>query len=342
MAAQRKRDNGLDILKAVASFFVVCIHAPVPSVWGRLLNVVSRFAVPCFFMISGYFYPEIWQAGRWKKQVKKIVFITFVATVLYFFISLSVNLYDGASLEQYFIWAFDPARIPNLLFMNEAPWGGHLWYLFALLYVLLIAEIIGRFGLEKLMFIATPVLLLACTVLGNYSMAFLGRSANLYLTRNFLFTGLPYFYAGHFIAAHKDKWTQKSKLITWGAFAGAAIFAFTSCLEFYILESRGLSTIYDHYFSTPFLAVCVFLFFLKLPEFLDIRFLVHIGKEYSLLVYILHLAVVTLLERLAGRMLLREYYDWVAPVLVYAVSLLLSVVFLQVWCLVRRKLTTKP
>ena len=49
------RNHGLDAAKAVAAYFVILLHIRFPGRTGEILNVLARFAVPFFFMVSGYF-----------------------------------------------------------------------------------------------------------------------------------------------------------------------------------------------------------------------------------------------------------------------------------------------
>lgn len=48
-----ERRYQLDALKAICAFFVVCLHAPFPGVVGEYINVLSRMAVPIYFIITG-------------------------------------------------------------------------------------------------------------------------------------------------------------------------------------------------------------------------------------------------------------------------------------------------
>lgn len=50
-----KRSASIDALKIIMAFLVVCLHMPFPGRLGILVNVIARIAVPCFFVISGFF-----------------------------------------------------------------------------------------------------------------------------------------------------------------------------------------------------------------------------------------------------------------------------------------------
>lgn len=51
----QKRNIGIDILRFVCAFLVVCIHVPFPGVVGGCIKAVARIAAPIFFMSTGYF-----------------------------------------------------------------------------------------------------------------------------------------------------------------------------------------------------------------------------------------------------------------------------------------------
>ena len=45
----------LDFVKGLACIFVVLMHCEFPGVTGVAVQAISRFCVPFFFMVSGYF-----------------------------------------------------------------------------------------------------------------------------------------------------------------------------------------------------------------------------------------------------------------------------------------------
>lgn len=45
----------LDYLKGIACIFVVFMHCEFPGVMGIAVQAISRFCVPFFFMVSGWF-----------------------------------------------------------------------------------------------------------------------------------------------------------------------------------------------------------------------------------------------------------------------------------------------
>ena len=68
----KHRNHSLDFLKFIASFLIVCIHFKVFGQTGNLISVIARFAVPVFFMISGYYaYND--DENKLKYKVTKII-----------------------------------------------------------------------------------------------------------------------------------------------------------------------------------------------------------------------------------------------------------------------------
>lgn len=52
---QKQYNYCLDFLKGIACMFVVFMHCEFPGITGIAVQAISRFCVPFFFMVSGYF-----------------------------------------------------------------------------------------------------------------------------------------------------------------------------------------------------------------------------------------------------------------------------------------------
>ena len=55
MDRQKETNVKLDLLKGCACIGVVFIHVSFPGTFGQIVNYISTFAVPVFYMIAGYF-----------------------------------------------------------------------------------------------------------------------------------------------------------------------------------------------------------------------------------------------------------------------------------------------
>ena len=74
----KNRNTSLDVIKGIAAIFVVFIHVQFAGVAGEYIAKIGSFAVPLFFMVSGYFSH---QASKEKllRSVKNTVILIIVA-----------------------------------------------------------------------------------------------------------------------------------------------------------------------------------------------------------------------------------------------------------------------
>lgn len=50
-----KHYDFLDIIRLIASIFVLLIHCPIDGMTGGYITAIGRFAVPFFILVSGFF-----------------------------------------------------------------------------------------------------------------------------------------------------------------------------------------------------------------------------------------------------------------------------------------------
>lgn len=76
----------LDYIKGIACIFVVLMHCEFPGILGIAVQAVSRFCVPLFFMVSGYFcYKPIMQVHVGEKSyIRKIKHVFKIGYVVVF------------------------------------------------------------------------------------------------------------------------------------------------------------------------------------------------------------------------------------------------------------------
>lgn len=132
----RKRVCYFDILRIVSIFFVIVIHitsvglrlceAATPA-WSAnwLLNGVSRWAVPVFFMVSGALFLEPSKELTLKKLYKKNIFRIVICIIVWGFLYslLDQYLYGTISAKSVLIAAY------GIITGNT---GYHLWFLYTL------------------------------------------------------------------------------------------------------------------------------------------------------------------------------------------------------------------
>lgn len=212
------QNKSLNQIKFLASIFVVLIHTSAfryvnktGYVFDFIVDTISRFGVPIFFSISGYFLYSKYKTGGtsyWLNYVKKILWLHLWVGMIY----LAVTFFD-VKIKGGII----PPSFFNLKHQfNSFLYGGlhfHLWYLSALAFAITVLFFASKVKLEKPLFFISLILNIAGTFGNTEIYAPLGHIG--FPSRNGLFFALPYVMMGYYIAqkdlAEKIKW-EKNKL----------------------------------------------------------------------------------------------------------------------------------
>lgn len=332
------RKESFDTLKFFLAFFVVIIHTGFTGWIGLGSNAISRIAVPLFFMITGYYLPTMTEE-KFKKHFHKVIYLTVISTLFYSLFSYAQSI-TGESSYNWFTQTFNMKNVCFWLFFNFTPVGGHLWYFYALLYVLIIIYIGRKIKRMSLLYKLLPLLFL-----GNYILSYF-----FYITyRNFLFTGLPYVLLGCLLRNNEKQikiYTIKSKILI--------LSLFVSCLglglEILFYKITDTIVIRDHFLFTLPMVICVFILALKHPHWGANSLLTTIGKKYSAHIYIMQICIISLIphgfiflcgkdfyEQIAKSYLLKNSY----PFLVFGTTLIIAFVFNKLWSLFLQKKNTK-
>ena len=211
-----KRLLVMDIFKLIASFFVVFIHCNFYGNIGIVVKAIARFAVPFFFLCSGYFL----YGSDCKKVLMKLSRIVrlYCSSILLFalfrFCCFVYEIGLSGAIHQ-FGNLFSRSAVVKWVVFNVNIFSTHLWYLDAIIYVYVIHWSIQRFRIsEKFMFVSSfallglHLLIWQIIITRNSSLA-----ENTFLVRNFLFCGYPFVGIGMYICKYRKKIPQLSFLI---------------------------------------------------------------------------------------------------------------------------------
>ena len=238
------------------------------------MNGLARFAVPLFFMVSGYFAygrPETVIRRRMGKTFR--VFLG--ANLVYFFWSLFLLYQDGELTGRAVAEFFSPASFWQFILWNQSPFMYHLWFLGALLYCYLFYSLLLRFQLEERVYILIPLCLAANLILGE-GLGILGSKVPVFYMRNFWVTGLPFFLWGHWFAGKQKKLSTRPGFLVCAAAAGA-------CLSMGEMLASGGAELY---LGTIVAVGSLFLFALQKPALGRGSLLAHIGEKDSQHIYL--------------------------------------------------------
>lgn len=312
----------LDFIKGIACICVVFMHCEFPGIMGIAVQAISRFCVPLFFMVSGYFCYQsvtVQRGGRgansnqwlFNKKVRHILKITINASIFYLaFVIIQSLLFDNIN------WHITFGRFCKFLLFNSPPIiAGQYWFLFALLYVYILYAIIERFGLLKFAYPFAAFMFVVYIIMAQ-GLHLVGIFIPNMFYRNFLVEGFAFFMLGHWI--HKN---QSILRISKHTLVLTIVITTLLCL----LERYLLGRDFGVNIVTIPQVFCLFLYAVNNPQQHKGVFQ-EIGKRYSMYVYILHPFVWHVLEYIY------EYYHlqtktpalYAMPVLVLSISLLLS------------------
>lgn len=321
-SAFSSRQESFDFLRFFLAFLVVVIHTGFTGYAGLGIKAFARIAVPMFFMITGYYLP-VMSDEKFRKYLIKITSLTVFSTLFYTLISYIQSQTGSHVSADWFAQTFSMKSMLIWVLLNGFMLAGHLWYFYALLYVLIIIYITRKIRKMNMLYMVIPFLFL-----GDYLLSFYGY---IVCYRNFLFLGLPYVLLGSLLRNYEnrilDMFNKSRTLIL-----GFVVTCISLCVEMLVYKLAGCIVVRDHYLFTLPMVVCVFIWALRNPHYGANSFFAFAGKKYSAYIYILHVFVITLLgvgmkfvlgeevyQNLTQSSLFRNSY----PFLVFGVTLIL-------------------
>lgn len=304
-----ERNYTFDVLKIILAFCIVLKHTE--SMFKVALDPLTTCAVPMFFMTSGWLiFSRPLDKQRILRNSGKMIRIFIYATIFWWIIRCFTK----------------GAYIPNLkdglilILSNNERVIGHLWYLSAYAYTLLVIAILVNCKFPKKHLWTVPlVLLVVYFVCDTYivNTAIKKNITLVYLFRNWIFTGVPFFIIGGLISMKNITLSNNITIPL------IIIFSTTALCEIHILHPIHIA---DVFWTTAPLSVILFLFIvsqkIKRPNVLSI-----LGEKYSLYIYIFHplFCDVLLRDWLKGNNDI--YVQSTSPLIVFALSLLMSIIF---------------
>ena len=307
----RTRNSSMDVLKGIAALFVIWIHEQFPGIFGQVVNQLGAFAVPVFFMVSGFFS---FRATR-EKLGRSIRHILTLIAITYGLNLLRILIFNGtAAVIDALIDAFSPKTLVLWGVLNITPISGVAWFLFALLYCYLLHWLFLKQMEDDRVYLLIPL----CIMAGLVVQVLLPSVG----TNNAWFRGIPCYLTGRLFRQNRERLGKSSGAGLW------------------IMAALGLGSLILSVFTADFLAypssflMAAALFGLCV-RFPDCRcgLLERIGSTYSFFVYIGHALMIHVFNAVlpVGDNVLLA---WVRPVLLAAATIGCAAIWYDV---IRRK-----
>lgn len=306
-----KRNSFIDILKLIAIFGVICIHSPLEGNLGKYIVALSRFAVPFFFLVSGYYLKDI-DVCNFGNRIKHLIKITLIANLIYLIYKFIIFLL-GFNVDWNNIFSF--ASFIKFIIFNESPFEIHLWYLNALIYSTCIIYFLPKsYKYTNNYLIFLFILIFLDIIITNYFPIFGYSVISHIYTRNFIFEGMPFLLFGNLI--YKNR-TKIQNIDNKYCLFFIIFFIVTTLIEKFIFIGYNIETIGGLYFSTPFLALFIFILGLKNPFNIKLNSF----SECIMYMYILHMLVVRICSFLFKHN--NTYYTY-SPIIVFFITLIFA------------------
>lgn len=266
------RNNALDLSKLIACIFVISLHVagyPEMRVWFvNNLNLISRWAVPFFFIASGYHFLNKDSYGILVKIKKTAVIISASCLIYMLFIfikskfSIASMLNEGLSTKFYLSGSY-----------------GHLWFLFSLVYGCIIASFfIGQNEAKK------PVVIAACLLLLCWALDIANSVGDkieaFYVVREVV--SFPLMWVGYLIAKKNHRISFKASISI------IIISIIMTVMEVNFLHELFGFSVYERQLPLFCMPMAYGVFMLCLSMKTKNNWLSSIGRDYSLGIYIVH------------------------------------------------------
>jgi len=280
------RNNALDAAKIVACFFIVFVHvgsySEIGTPWGETLRVMTRWAVPFFFLASGFTIGSS-DAGGILKRVNKLISILFYGSVIY----IPIIFYQTG--DDYI------KTINKILSPDTFHYGlyGHLWFIGSLIAGLVL------FWYARSNLSHRQSLLLSCFIIfmcwfGDAIKSFGVQVWFFYLFRYLI--GFALVYVGWSIGVGKISVPKNNRVLS---------MIFIMCLlmmgtEYFVSFSYFDGTHGERQFPLACIPAALVLLFICVNSKVERSFLSNAGEAYSLGIYIIHPLVIYVIGKISG------------------------------------------
>ena len=317
-----KTNHCLDCIKGIGCICVVFIHVKFPGCFGDIVGRLSQFAVPVFFLTSGYFAYSLDKdcTDRMvKRRAKRILGLSVWTTCFYW---LTTRAYSwirngcplGGDVNAFLVGA------AKFLFLQDVDFSGgaHLWFLWALLWCYVIVLAVNHLSLWRWVYRLVPLLVVLVVIQYACRMYFEWT----WHTTNFL-PAITYVMTGFSLAAHYDKLRSVTN---------SQLLAMIVVGELISLVNL-LHPVYD--FSEVGIIVAsisMFIYAIKNDIFIIEKSIEIIGRKYSLNIYIYHIIlsiIVTKVFKIIGINYLMMV-ELLKPILVVLLTLFFAIFWVKV------------
>ena len=287
--------NCTGYLRLILMLFV-CFWAfgcPEPS---GIVSTLSGFAIPAFFVLSGYYVLDNKREIRMEKTLRKIKRSALCFVIVFLFYA-AIN--TVLIILKYVTFTFSKRALFEFLVLNVWPFqiGSNIWFIQAMLYAYIIIFIADKLKLMKyykiFMIVLFMIMILTGELAGTLRFNILGYP---YIPGNWLTRALPYILLGKLL---REKQRSIMKVQFWKYLIAFVIGGVLVIAELLILAWTGCLRYEGHMIGYGIMAVAVCALAISIPIYTPNR-IIHFDSAISGLIYVLmnpvYYAIVILLS----------------------------------------------
>ncbi|WP_324671913.1 acyltransferase [Hymenobacter sp. GOD-10R] len=275
MSKVSSRNYAVDVFRLLGALSVVALHVPYADLSNSLVLGIrwwGRWAVPFFFLLSGYFFQKNYAARgevQFVRTIKNLLAIYIISNLIYLVAALVEE-------NKYFYQLLDFYTLDNGI-------SEHLWFIGSMLFgYLILLYLLERFS-DKLLIIGSVALYITVVLADAYSGFFHTQFDHGFIR---YFVSIPFLLWG-FMAAKKAEYIKRLPLVL--IYILLPVSFLLQAIEIILIYRKSGFSPHNQEFVllTLLFAVVVFALALKLTTNRD-TILARFGRQYSLLIYLYH------------------------------------------------------
>lgn len=208
----KQRNLSLECCRILGACFVVFLHVPFPGEFGGLVACLSRFAVPMFFAISGWYSYQT-KPQKLLKRMKAILLLELSGIALQLAWNCVQGTMEGVRMLDTLRWKIpEAAALGKWLVFQVDPFSGPLWYLSAAAVCYLVLAVYVRICKTdyRPLYVLSGIALAAHFAMAEFS-RFTGIRVDFTVYRNAWFFGIPMFTMGLALRQLRENLSETGK-----------------------------------------------------------------------------------------------------------------------------------
>ena len=333
----KPRENNYDLLRIISTFAVILIHVNAFFIYRAAdhssvlywvesaINIVTRFSVPCFVMLSGAFLLSNPKNKDYKTFYKKSFTKIFLP-----FIAVSVLLFPFAEINQLKMGGSLLAPIINIVTGNGYY---NLWFMFMLFGLYIFVPIIIRVkeSVSNKSYCIAAVIWLVFSVLNQLTTAY-----KLSYAFGVIFSYMGYFLVGNVI--YENLRGKKNAVVFF--ILSMACFSITFAYRFFYKVGEIAYDPFSSFFS-PFIVLASLLIFIAFGNIKINRCFAKLSSR-TFYIYMFHTIIFkSLLSLIGDKIKLNPIVTiLLVTVVTFIFAWLVSIAFMEIWKVCDRKIKT--